>query len=130
MPVSLVSEFEFDDVLNVRIVRLASTLSLAFPREALKPNGITLQEWRLVFGLARYGDSHLRGLSRLAQLDTAHASRVALQLEEKGILRRSTDSNDSRKILLSLTDGSVARDHASRSTHQAQRPKGPGRHLQ
>ncbi len=103
MTSSLVPETEIDDILNVRIVRLAAKLSLAFQREALNPVGLTLQEWRLIFGLARFGDTHLRGISRQIQLHAAHASRVAQQLEAKNILRRSSDPNDSRKILLSLT---------------------------
>ncbi|MDC0196314.1 MarR family transcriptional regulator [Gammaproteobacteria bacterium] len=103
MTSSLVPMTEIDDILNVRIVRLAAKLSLAFQREALQPTGLTLQEWRLIFGLAQHGDNHLRGISRLIQLDPAHTSRVAQQLEENDYLRKDTDPNDSRKILLSLT---------------------------
>ena len=104
MTTALVPETEIDDILNVRIVRLAAKLSLAFQREALVPAGLTLQEWRLIFGLAQFGDSHLRGISRQIQLHAAHTSRVAQQLEAKNFLRRSSDPNDSRKILLSLTE--------------------------
>lgn len=104
MSAPLLPEAAFDDVLNIRIARLAAKLSVAFHREALKPAGISLQEWRVLVGLARYGQCHLRKISRLVQLDAAHASRVTQQLEKDGLIARTADPTDRRKVVLSLTE--------------------------
>ncbi len=45
--------------LNVRITRTAARLSVLFQREALRPNNLSLQEWRVLLNLAKLGNCHL-----------------------------------------------------------------------
>ncbi len=93
----------FDDFLNVYAIQLASKLQLLIQRKVLRPAGVSLQEWRILFSLARYGDSHLRLLSERGAMDVAHASRTATQLEQKGLVCRRDDPADQRRRLVILT---------------------------
>lgn len=99
----LIPEDAFDDILNIRVLRLASKLSLIFVRETLRPAGLSVQEWRILVSLAQMGDSHLRALARKASLDSAHASRVASHMVSRGLIARHPDTRDQRRIVFSIT---------------------------
>jgi DNA-binding MarR family transcriptional regulator len=89
--------------LNVRITRTAARLSVLFQREALRPNNLSLQEWRVLLNLAKLGNCHLRELSRISTVDPSHASRVTKALEERNLIRRFPDADDSRRMRLTVT---------------------------
>ncbi len=97
------NKYSIDEVINVVVVRLANKLSLIFYKEALKPTGLSLQEWRTLVNLARIGDCHLRRLARMSGIDPAHTSRSLSLLEKKGLVKSFVDANDSRRKILQLT---------------------------
>ncbi len=104
MPNKLLPPDAFDENLNIRVNRLASKLSLLMQRRATSPLGISAPEARILINLARYGDSHLRRLSRNTSLDASHISKVMPKMERKGLISRSKDTQDKRLVLFSLTE--------------------------
>lgn len=95
---------EMDRNLNIRILRLASKLSLIFQRETLRPAGIAVQEWRILVSLAQFGELHLRLLARHSSQDPAHTSRQVKSMISKGWIASRSDENDQRRIQYTLTE--------------------------
>lgn len=93
---------------NVRLIRTAAKMALLFQREALRPNGMNVMEWRVLVSICKLGDCHLRELSRTATIDASHVSRVTKALEERGLIRRYPDPNDKRRTRLILTEAGNA----------------------
>lgn len=89
--------------INVRLARTTARLTALFRREALKPNGLSLQEWRILLSVARLGECHLRELSRFATIDPGHASRSTRNLVERGLLRREDDPGHANKARFTAT---------------------------
>lgn len=105
---NLIPQTELDQILNIRILSLASKMSLVFQRETLRPADITVQQWRALVSLARFGELHLRALAQHASQDPAHTSRVVKSMIAKGWVRSRADENDQRRINFELTDSGVA----------------------
>ena len=103
----MIPEEELDRVLNIRIIRLASKLSLIFQRETLRPAGIKVQQWRILVSLAQFGELHLRSLARHSSQDPAHTSRVVRSLISLGWVRDRPDDEDQRRIIYELTEPGV-----------------------
>lgn len=104
MPNRLLPPGAFDNNLNIRVNRLASKLSVLLQRRVGRPLGISGPEARILINLARYGDTHLRQLSRHTSLDASHISKVMPRMEQKGLVSRTRDPEDKRLVLFSLTD--------------------------
>ncbi len=100
---SLITKDEIDQILNIRILRLASKLSLIFQRESLRPAGVSVQQWRVLVSLAQYGELHLRLLARHSAQDPAHTSRVVKTMISKGWVESRDDMQDKRRIQYDLT---------------------------
>lgn len=105
---NLITPDEIDQILNIRIIRLASKLSLIFQRETLRPRGIQVQQWRLLVSLSLNGELHLRSLARDASQDPAHTSRVVKSMIGKGWINSRPDEEDQRRIQYKLTDNGAA----------------------
>ncbi|MEL7344604.1 MAG: MarR family winged helix-turn-helix transcriptional regulator [Pseudomonadota bacterium] len=103
MPGSPRDDLVFDDFINIDLNRGMRRLQQIFYRKALQDSGLSLQEWRSLLTVARYGDTHVRELARLASLDATHTGRAALVLEKRGLIRRYADPNDSRRMRLVAT---------------------------
>lgn len=97
------NEIDFDAFININMDRAFRRLRAMFRADALQEEGLSVQEWRALLNLARFGDCHLRELARLASLDATHTSRAAMELEKKGLIRRSDDENDGRRKRLRVT---------------------------
>lgn len=99
----LISDEEMDQILNIRVLRLASKLSLIFQRETLRPVGVKIQQWRILVSLAHFGKCHLRKLARLSSQDPAHTSRVVKAMISAGWVAGRPDDGDQRRIQFNLT---------------------------
>ena len=93
-----------DQVLNIRVLRLASKMSLIFQRETLRPAGIKVQQWRILVSLAQFGELHLRALARHSTQDPAHTSRVVKSMIREGWVVAREDGRDLRRIQFELTE--------------------------
>ena len=98
------SDIDFGAFININMDRAVRRLRAVFRAEALHEEGLSVQEWRALLNLARFGDCHLRELARLASLDATHTGRAALELERKGLIRRSDDEHDGRRKRLHVTN--------------------------
>ena len=105
---SLIPKEDVDQILNIRIIRLASKLSLIFQRETLRPAGIKVQQWRVLVSLAQFGELHLRSLARHSSQDPAHTSRVVKSMISEGWVASRPDQSDHRRILFGLTKSGEA----------------------
>lgn len=97
------NDIDFDAFININMDRAVRRLRAMFRADALQEEGLSVQEWRALLNLARFGNCHLRELARLASLDATHTSRAAMELERKGLIRRSDDENDGRRKRLRVT---------------------------
>lgn len=95
--------YYFERFINVPIIRTGRKLQNMFYREALQPEGISLQEWRVLLNLDGMGDTHLRELARVGHLDPTHTSRTVRALERRGLLTRYADQKDNRRTRLKTT---------------------------
>lgn len=96
------------EIFNIPVRRLAAKLSLIVQREVLRPSGLRIQEWRVLWSLEREGDAHLREVARRASVDASHVSRLLGKFERKGIVERYPDPVDARRTMFRITaKGSV-----------------------
>ena len=91
------------EIFNIPIRRLAAKLSLIVQREVLRPYGLRIQEWRVLWSLDREGDAHLREIARRASVDASHVSRLLTKFERKGIVERYPDPGDGRRTMFRIT---------------------------
>ncbi len=94
----------FEEFINIPLIRAGRKLQLAFFREAVAPEGLSIQEFRTLLILSGLQDTHLRELARAGRFDPTHVSRTAAQLERKGLLSRADDPDDSRRKRIVITD--------------------------
>ena len=99
---------ELDLFFNIPAVRLAARLALVTQREVLQPFDLKVMEWRTLVHLYRFDHLHLREIARQVSTDASHASRVLAGMEKRGIVTRSADETDARRIVFSLTDSGAA----------------------
>ncbi len=99
----LIPKEEMDQILNIRILRLASKLSIIFQRETLRPAGIKAQQWRVLISLAQFGELHLRSIARHSSQDPAHTSRVVKSMLTAGWITSRPDRDDNRRIQFELS---------------------------
>ena len=72
-------------------------------RPMLRSHGVTEQQWRVVRALADYEPIDAGDLARRSFLLAPSLTRILQFLEGEGLVRRSADSSDQRRSLLSLT---------------------------
>jgi len=101
---SAILKDDIDQILNIRILRLASKLSLIFQRETLRPAEIKVQQWRVLVSLAQFGEVHLRALARHSSQDAAHTSRVVKSMIDQGWVKSRADDTDQRMVKYALTE--------------------------
>ena len=65
--------------------------------------GITNQQWRVIFALARQANCSASHIVHHAALDKVQVSRAVAGLIEKKLLERSADNIDRRNSILNLT---------------------------
>ncbi|MBD2848385.1 MarR family transcriptional regulator [Paenibacillus sp. IB182496] len=70
----------------------------------LKEEGITPEQWSVLYQTARTDGLMLKQAAELAGKDRPTTTRIVLQLERKGLLRKRPDPLDRRASLLSITD--------------------------
>ena len=72
-------------------------------RPMLREHGLTEQQWRVIRALYEYGKIDASELARRSFLLAPSLTRILKFLEQKTIVRRSTDTNDQRRTVLALT---------------------------
>lgn len=90
-------------LLNFRIQRLASKMTLLTSREVLAGSGVNIAEWRVICRLMENGPLNLTAISRMLGLDPGRTSRLLKATENKGFIRRRPDPEDGRASIFHLT---------------------------
>lgn len=91
------------DLLSTRLLRLSNTLGLYSSRRYRQQFGVSLPEWRVMSIIASGDGMTAREISRVLATDKAWVGLSVKSLERRGFLTRDPDTEDSRRILLSLT---------------------------
>ncbi len=81
----------------------AREAAMARFRPMLREHGLTEQQWRVIRALSEYGKIDASELARRSFLLAPSLTRILQFLEKEEIVQRSTDSNDQRRTVLSLT---------------------------
>ncbi len=91
------------DLLSTRLLRLSNTLALYSGRRYRQQFGVTLPEWRVMSIIASREGTTARDISRVLATDKAWVGLSVKKLARRGYLTRSSDEQDTRRVLLSLT---------------------------
>ncbi len=91
------------DLLSTRLLRLSNSLGLYSSRRYRQEFGVSLPEWRVMSIVASHDRTTARDVSRALATDKAWVGMTVKALAEQGHLTRSSDKEDSRRVLLSLT---------------------------
>jgi homoprotocatechuate degradation regulator HpaR len=81
----------------------AREAAMARFRPMLREHGLTEQQWRVIRALYEYGKIDASELARRSFLLAPSLTRILKFLEKNEIVRRSTDANDQRRMVLVLT---------------------------
>ena len=91
------------DFLPYRLAVLAKIVGISLSKIYRERFGITNQQWRVIFALARQADCSASHIVHHAALDKVQVSRAVAGLIEKKLLERSADNIDQRNSILNLT---------------------------
>ena len=92
------------DFLPYRLAVLAKIVGMSLSKIYRERFGITNQQWRVIFALARQADCSASHIVHHAALDKVQVSRAVAGLIEKKLLERSADIIDRRNSILNLTN--------------------------
>lgn len=91
------------DFLTSRVLRLSNTFGLYASRRYREEHGMTLPEWRVMSIIAACQPTTAREISRVLVTDKAWVGLSVAKLQRRGFVTRSTDKQDARRALISLT---------------------------
>ena len=97
-------ELVLEDFLPYRLNILAEIVSHSLAGVYSRQYGIGIPEWRVIANLGSTGKLSAKQIGDRAHMHKTKVSRAAAALEEAGLIMRSTDDNDKRSAILSLTD--------------------------
>ena len=92
------------DLLTYRLLRLSNSLGLYSSRHHGDRFGVTLPEWRVMSILALHDTTTAQEISRTLATDKGWVGRSVEKLRRRGYVAASSDEEDNRKIILSLTE--------------------------
>ena len=100
---NMIDKYEINRSLAINLLRTREAVMDRF-RPMLASAKLTEQQWRVLRGLSEHGATDAGKLASIACILPQSLSRIAKNFEEKQLIRMETDSNDARKIILSLTN--------------------------
>jgi len=89
--------------LPYRLSILSNTVSNAIARDYHERFGLTVAEWRVMAVLGRFGPDAATGLGARTAMDKVTVSRAMTRLIDRGLITRSSDSGDRRRVIARLT---------------------------
>ncbi|MGO2074636.1 MAG: MarR family winged helix-turn-helix transcriptional regulator [Pseudoalteromonas sp.] len=95
---------DLETFLPYRLVNLATKMSEDFSHVYQHKSNLTTAQWRILFNLAQYGQSHAKALCEQASMDKSTVSRAIKALIEKHYIVSLVDPNDKRASLLKLSE--------------------------
>lgn len=95
--------FDLEQFFPYRLSVLANTVTRALARLYEAEHDLTIAEWRLLAILARFGPISGNGVCERTAMDKVRVSRAVGRAESRGLVDRSIDPDDRRRLLLTLT---------------------------
>lgn len=84
--------------------------------------GLSLDQWLVLHGLATHGAHHMRDLVARTRLDDSTLTRVVDRLAALGLVYREADPTDRRRVLVSVADrGRVLHRELATAVEDAER---------
>ena len=102
---------EFDRSLPMLLIRALETTRRQF-RPVFSGAGITEAQWRVLRALADVDCAAVSDVAARCALQLPSMTRIIRHLDESGLLNRTSDPDDHRRTLLSITDAGRAQVHA------------------
>ena len=96
--------FTFNDIVAVKLVKLAELVRRSYSRIYEKKYGLKNADLRIIGHLSSDVPLTVREISRQSKIDKAWISRSVEGLVKREIVQRETHPSDSRVALLSLTE--------------------------
>tara|TARA_B100000586_G_scaffold131779_1_gene95300 strand:+ start:97 stop:552 length:456 start_codon:yes stop_codon:yes gene_type:complete len=91
------------DFLPYRLAVLAKTVGICLSKAYEEKFGITNQQWRTMFSIARKANCSASYVVKHAALDKVQVSRALAGLIEMGLVKRKSSNSDRRNSVLKLT---------------------------
>jgi len=95
---------ELQNYLTYRVIILSQMLNRDAAHYAAKNWNMSLPKYRALAVLGNYPHISLRELTDLTQMNKGQISRVVVELEKDGLLSRTPDQEDGRRLLPALSD--------------------------
>jgi homoprotocatechuate degradation regulator HpaR len=93
---------DFEHSLPMELLK-AREAAMARFRPMLREHGLTEQQWRVIRALADFDKIDASELAKRSFLLAPSLTRILQHLESEKLLKRSADSNDQRRSVLTLT---------------------------
>ncbi len=94
--------FDLANYLPYLINRAGVRVATKFTQD-VKPQNVTVQEWRVLAALTFYGPQRMSGLAGHTSIDRTTLSRLVSRMEENGLVSRSRKEEDGREVHIRLT---------------------------
>lgn len=96
-------DFALETFLPYRLSLLSNTISEGIATAYRDVHGLSLTEWRVVAILGRFPDLTATDVMARGAMDKVAVSRAVARLDEKGLVRRTAQTDDRRRMSLRLT---------------------------
>jgi DNA-binding MarR family transcriptional regulator len=83
--------------------RVGFALVESFTADALKPNDLSIDMWRVLAALSSSGGQRQVDLSGMTSIDASTMSRLVSRLVRMGLVTRSRSARSSREVVVELT---------------------------
>jgi len=100
-------QFDLSSFIPFLLNRVGSRMAESFS-ERIEAYGLTIPGWRLLAALHNNNGQRIGELATAISLEVWRVSRLAMVLEERGLVRRERESRDSRAVDVSLTEQGLA----------------------
>ncbi|ASM56051.1 hypothetical protein PNIG_b0467 [Pseudoalteromonas nigrifaciens] len=94
---------DLETFLPYRLANLASKMSEEFAPVYQQQSDLTIPQWRILFNLAQFGQSHAKALCVQAAMDKSTVSRAIKALNDKHYVVSLVNPDDKRASLLALS---------------------------
>ncbi len=95
--------FDLEHFFPYRLSVLANTVTRALASLYEAEHDLTIAEWRLLAILARFGPISGNGVCERSAMDKVRVSRAVGRAVSRGLVDRSIDTEDRRRLVLTLT---------------------------
>ena len=97
------NHLDLGNYLPYLINRVGFALVESFTADALKPNDLSIEMWRVLAALSNNGGQRQVDLSAMTSIDVSTMSRLVSRLVRMGLVTRSRSQHSSREVVVALS---------------------------